>query len=200
MNSAVSLSAFAGLLHILAFALYNRQMLQGTSQPNTATWTLWTFLTVLNVSSYAVMSGDWVKTILPLASSIACIFTFFFSLFKGKLSKVDPWDGLALGIGVISGLVWRHYKSATYANLILQASVAVSFVPTYRGVWKNPLKEKTLPWYIWSSAYILSIAVITLRWKGQYQDLVYPINCLILHAVVGLLTKRRVFTSQTPYT
>jgi hypothetical protein len=192
MNLAVSLSVVAGLLHILAFALYNKQMLQGTSQPNAATWTLWTFLTVLNVSSYAVMSDDWVKTILPLASSIACIFTFFFSLFKGKLSKIDPWDGLALGIGVISGLVWLYFKSATYANLILQASIAVSFVPTYRGVWKSPLKEKALPWYIWSFAYILSIAVIMLRWKGQYQDLVYPINCLMLHAVVGLLAKREV--------
>ena len=192
MNLAVLLGIVAGLLHILAFVLYNKQMLQGTSKPNTATWTLWTFLTVLNVSSYAVMSGDWVKTILPLVSSIACIFTFLFSLYKGKLSKVDPWDGLALGIGIISGLVWWHYKSATYANLILQSSIAVSFVPTYRGVWKNPLKEKALPWYIWSSAYILSIAVITLRWKGQYQDLVYPITGLILHPVVGLLTKRQV--------
>jgi len=188
----IALGISAGLMHIVAFVIYNKQMLQGTSKPNSATWTLWTFLTVLNVSSYAVMSGDWVKTILPLASSVACILTFFFSLYKGKLSKIDPWDGLALGIGIISGLVWWYFKSATYANLILQASLAVSFVPTYRGVWKEPLKERALPWYVWSAAYVLSIIVIVLRWKGQYQDLVYPINCLILHAVVGMLSKRKV--------
>lgn len=192
MNSAIMLSIIAGLLHVLAFAIYNKQMIQGTSQPNSATWTLWTFLTVLNVSSYSVMSGDWIKSILPLASSIACILTFLFSLYKGKLSKIDPWDSVALSIGIVSGFVWWYFKSATYANLILQASVAVSFVPTYRGVWKNPLKERALPWYIWSFAYVLSIIVIIMRWKGQYQDLVYPINCLILHVVVGALTKRKV--------
>jgi len=192
VNSAIMLSIIAGLLHVLAFAIYNKQMIQGTSQPNSATWTLWTFLTVLNVSSYSVMSGDWIKSILPLASSIACILTFLFSLYKGKLSKIDPWDSVALSIGIVSGFVWWYFKSATYANLILQASVAVSFVPTYRGVWKNPLKERALPWYIWSFAYVLSIIVIIMRWKGQYQDLVYPINCLILHVVVGALTKRKV--------
>jgi len=105
VDSTIVLGISAGLMHVFAFAIYNKQMLQGTSKPNSATWILWTFLTVLNVSSYAVMSGDWVKTILPLASSIACILTFLFSLYKGKLSRVDPWDGLALGIGIISGLV-----------------------------------------------------------------------------------------------
>jgi len=30
-----------------------------------------------------------------------------------------------------------------------------------------------------------------LRWQGQYQDLVYPVNCLILHAVVGVMARRK---------
>ena len=166
-------------------------MIRGTSQPNSATWTLWAFITVLNLVSYAVMSGDWVKSILPFASSLACILTFLFALYKGKLSKIDLWDGIALFIGIASIIVWWYLKSATYANLILQASIAVSFVPTYRGVWLNPLKERSFPWYIWSFAYSLNIIVIVLRWRDQYQDLVYPINCLILHALVGVLTKRK---------
>jgi hypothetical protein len=190
VNITILIGILAGFLHILAFAIYNKQMLRGTSYPNSATWTLWTFLTVLNVSSYFVMGGDLVKSILPIASSVACVLTFLFAIYKGKLSKVDPWDGLALGIGIVAGLVWWYYKSATYANLILQISIAVSFVPTYRGVWKDPRKEKALPWYIWSSAYVLSVIVIILRWQNQYQDLAYPINCLVLHAVVGLMTNR----------
>lgn len=190
MDISIVLGVLAGILHVLAFAIYNRQMLQGTSQPNSATWTAWVFLTVLNLSSYAVMSGDWVKSILPLIASIACILTFLFSIHRGKMSKMELWDGLALGIGIISGLVWWYYKSATYANLILQASILVSFVPTCRGVWNDPRKEKALPWYLWSSAYLLSIIVVALRWRNQYQDLVYPIGGFILHAVVGLLTKR----------
>lgn len=177
-------------MHVTAFALYNKQMIQGTSRPNTATWTLWAFLTFLNFGSYKVMSGNWVKSILPLASSIACLLTFLFAIAKGKLSRLNIWDVFALGIGFLSGCAWWWYQSATYANLIMQGSILVSFVPTMRGVRKNPKNEKALPWFIWSSAYILSIAVVLLRWQGQFQDLAYPINCLVLHAAVGVLAKR----------
>lgn len=191
MDLAISLSIMAGLLQLLAFAIYNKQILQETSQPNTATWTLWFFLTILNASSYLSMSGDWVKCILPFVSSIACVLTFLFSLSKGKFSKLDPWDSIALLIGITAGIVWWYSKSATYANLILQTSIAISFIPTYRGVWKNPLKERALPWYLWSLAYLLLLYVVLLRWSGQYQDLVYPVSGLVFHAMVGVLTNRK---------
>jgi hypothetical protein len=181
----------AGLLHIVAYALYNKQMLEKTSQPNSATWITWVFLTVLNASSYRVMSGDLVECILPMSSSVLCILTFFFSLYKGRLSKIDRWDGISLGIGIISGLVWWRHQSATYANLIMQLAFAVSFIPMYRGVWKDPKKEKALPWYLWSSAFAISAIVVVLRWDNKPLVLVYPINGFIFHAVIGLLTKRR---------
>jgi hypothetical protein len=192
MDYSLFLGALSGMTHLVAFAIYNKQMLKGTSRPNTATWTLWVFLTILNASSYTVMTGDFVKGILPTAGALACIFTFLFSLFKGKLSRLDFYDKLALIIGMISGFIWWYYKSATYANLILQISFIISFVPTYRGVWDDPKKEHALPWYVWSVAYfIMTLNVFLFSWRGQYQDLVYPILALLTHAPVGLLTYRK---------
>lgn len=190
MDFVVVLSLLAGCLHLIAVGIYNKQMLKGTSQPNTATWSLWAFLIVLNVSSYAVMSGDWVKSVLPAAGAFASVATFLFSLYKGKLSKLDRLDTFALGIGIVSGLAWWYYKSATFANLILQVSIVISFVPTYRGVLKDPRKERALPWYLWSTAYLVGMIVVFLRWQNQYEDLVYPFLCFLLHAPVGLLTYR----------
>ncbi len=190
MNFVIVLSFLGGFLHLIAFVIYIKQMLKGTSQPNTATWTLWAFLIVLNLSSYAVMSGDWVKAILPAAGAFASVSTFLFSLYKGKLSKLDRWDTLALGIGIVSGLAWWYFKSATYANLILQISILISFVPTYRGVLEDPRKERALPWYLWSTAYLVGMIVILLRWQNQYVDLIYPFLCFLLHAPIGLLTCR----------
>lgn len=190
MNIPILLGASAGLLHIVAYAIYNKQMLDKTSQPNSATWITWVFLTVLNASSYKVMSGDLVKCILPFIGFFACVATFGFTLHKGRFSKIDFWDGVSLGFGIFSGLAWWHYRSATYANLIMQLAFAASFIPMYRELWKDPKKEKALPWYLWSSAYALSAVVVMLRWKNQPQDLVYPINGFIFHLVIGLLTKR----------
>jgi len=45
-------------------------------------------------------------------------------------------------------VVWWVFRSATYANLILQVCILVSFIPTYRTVWNNPKTEKALPWFI----------------------------------------------------
>lgn len=192
MDLALALALLAGAMHVIAFIIYNQQMFKGTSSPNAATWTLWAILTVFNVASYRAMSGDWVKTILPLASSTACIITFLVALTKGKFSRLDRYDSIALVIGCIAGFVWFHYQSATYANLILQFAVAVSFTPMYRKVWQNPKAEKWPPWLIWSTAYFCSLAVIYLRWQpGHATDLVYPINCLILHAAVIPLTWRK---------
>lgn len=190
-NIAVFLGILAGALHLVAFAIYNKQMILGTSRPNTATWTLWVILTVLNLASYKAMSGDIVKAILPLASSLAGIVTFIFAIAKGKLSRLGKFDSLALIIGLVSGGTWWYYNSATFANLILQAAIVVSFIPTYRGVWQDPKMEKALPWFIWASAYVLTIAVVFLRWRDQYQDLVYPLNGLILHTIVGMLAMRK---------
>lgn len=192
MQVSVALSIAAGLLHIVAFVFYNKQMLQKTSCPNAATWTLWVSLTILNVTSYKSMSGDWIKAILPITSSAACILTYMFATYKGKFFWPDKWDSIVFATGAVAGLVWWYFQSATYANLILQISIAISFVPTLRGVWSNPQKEKAAPWLIWGTAYILMIAVICLRWQpGHYKDLVYPINCLVLHSLVATFAMRK---------
>ena len=195
MELTLQLGIAAGVLQLVAFGLYNKQILQGTSTPNTATWTLWAFLTILNASSYAAMTADLAKYILPVASALATIGTFGYSLFAGKFKRMDSWDWLVFSIGVMAGLMWWWYQSATYANLIVVGAVIISFWPLYRSVWKNPALEKTLPWYVWTIAYSILTLVAVLRWKGQYQDLAYPVSMFFLHFAVGLMTLRnRQFT------
>jgi hypothetical protein len=192
MNAlAIALGIVAGAMHVVAYLVYNKQMLRGESSPNAATWTMWSFISTLNAATYLFMSEDIVKAILPVASTVACLGTFTYSIIKGKLSRLDRIDSIALGLGIIAALAWFYYKSPTISNMLLQIPIAISFVPTWRGVIRNPKVERALPWIIWSSAYIVNITAVILRWKGQPQDLVYPINCLFLHGGVGLLTFRK---------
>jgi len=142
------------------------------------------------------MSADWVKGLLPIASSLACIATLMFSLLKGKLSKLNLWDSIALLVGIISIFAWWWFRSATYANLVLQVGIVISFIPTIRGVWKDASTEKVPPWFVWSFAYILNITVVLIRWQGQYQDLAYPTLCVLLHGGIGVLSLRRTSASR----
>ncbi len=191
MNYSLVLSMGASVMHLIAFGLYNAQMVRGTSKPNTATWTLWAVLTATNASAYFNATGDWIKSALPAASSVACILTFAYAIMRGKFERLSSWDSVALVIGLLAGFAWWHYQSAVYANLILQCAIAVSFTPTYRSVWADPNAEKGPPWALWGVAYVLLTYVVFLRSNGQWTDYVHPVQGAIMHAAVVPLTWRK---------
>lgn len=187
MKIDILLGSSAGLLSLSAFGTYNLQIIAGSSVPNTATWTLWAFLTTLNFASYLHMSKDWMKSILPAISSFSCMATFLFALYGGKLAGLKPYDMVALFLGIVAGLAWWRYKSSVHAQVILQIALLISFVPTYLGVWENPFVESPAPWFMWASAYFINTIIVIHRWSGKYRDLMNPINLLVLHGGVGVL-------------
>jgi hypothetical protein len=186
LKTALILTLITSSVQIIGFVIYDWQAFRKMSKPNVASWALWAVITVLNFTSYRSMSGDWMKSLLPTVSSAFCILTFVVAFLKGgKLSKLNKFDTAALALGTMATLTWYFLQSATYANLIIQAAVLIGFVPT----WRTAKTERRLPWFIWTTAYVLGVIVVVLRWSGHWQDLVYPVMCMFAHLVVGLLAK-----------
>jgi len=180
----------AGGVLIIGYLIYNWKIFKGTTRPNTATWALWAFIVGLNALTYDKMSADHIKAIVSIASGAFCIFTFLFSLFTGKFKSLDSWDKSILVIGLIAIGVWYYFKSATYANMLLQVAIVISFVPILHSVWKEPDSENWLPWMVWVTAYTVSIITVIMRWNVGW-DIVYPINGFIMHGIVALFSIRR---------
>ena len=178
------LATLALLCNVLAFVIYNWQMLLGQSSPSAASWGIWAFVTVLNFTSYRKMSGDWVKSLLPTLSSVLCVLTFVIAISRGRLGTLDVYDAIVLAIGVVASVVWWRTKSPPKAQVLLQICIAIGFIPTYLSVWNNPENERLLGWLIWSITFTIQIVVVRLRWRGQKMDLLYPVNCAILHSAV----------------
>ena len=191
MEATKVLALVSLLIYLIAFGLYNRQIISGHSKPNPATWGLWVFLAFLNSASYSVMTGDWVKAMTTYAGCVAMSVTFLFALKKGKFAKLSSFDWSLMSLGFLSILIWWIKRDAMYANLLLQVSVILSFIPTYRWVWHDPRNERPLPWLLFSFGYCFAVAVVVLRWQGQPQDLAFPVLGVVLHAVVGLMSLRR---------
>ena len=190
MKPDILLSITSGFLNILAFTIYNWKIIKGKANPNITAWALWAFITVLNFASYKAMSGDWVKSLLPTVSSIQCIITFFLALKTGAKKGGDRNDLLVFILGSIASIVWWSLKSATAANIMLQLAITLGFIPQFKSVWKKPESEIALCWFIWTSSFVLSTIVVILRWRGQPQNLAYPVNCLWMHLTVALLATR----------
>jgi len=41
-------------------------------------------------------------------------------------------------------------------------------------IWQNPLIEKPLPWIMWATSFFIGIIIVGMRWKGRFQEIMYP--------------------------
>ncbi len=200
MEPGIILGTLGGLVHIIAYVLYNKGIVRGRTIPNNTTWTLWVFLALLNGSSYVKMSRDLVKSIVPLIGTAFRFITYGLIIKKGKWRKLDRIEIIILIIGAAAGLIWYMLKSATYANLILQLAYVISIIPTFRSIWKNNTEEP-LPWFLWGVGHSLAIATVCARWSGQYQDLAFSGIGAIIHFIAAYLIfikKEKKAESATP--
>lgn len=181
------LGACAVVAHLSGYVAYARLAGRGEARLNTATWILWVFLSSLNAASYLMMSGDPTKSMVAFTGAAACTVTLIYALRRGKASGIAPGDALALAAGLVAAAAWWFWRSATFANLILQAGFVISMIPTYRGVLRDPTTEPPSPWFMWGTAYAINLCVVLLRWQGNLPDLAYPCINLVTHSGVGAL-------------
>ncbi|HBR80893.1 MAG: hypothetical protein UX09_C0065G0003 [Candidatus Uhrbacteria bacterium GW2011_GWE2_45_35] len=188
-KTSVAFGLIAAAIHLSAYFIYNRQMFLGNTRPNAATWGLLLTISTMNCVSYFFMNRDWGKIVLPATSTLATFITFGYAVTGGKFSGFGNYDIVAGAISLIAAGAWWYFQKDGLANLILQIAVTASFVPTFIGTWNNPTNESCLPWFFWTSAYIFLLASV-LRRRKSWMDFIYPSNCLVLHATVGLLALR----------
>ncbi len=186
MNLSIVLAILSGVGHTTAYIDYNRKILKGNTTPNGATWAIWSTLALVSSFSYISATGDIWKAIIPITNILLCIGTFAMALCLGKFQKLDVADWVALCLGIFAVVVWK-FSTATYANVIVQVAIIIGFVPTWKSVWRDPSCEQQRPWWIWSATYCVALAVVFLRWRNQWIDLIYPANCILLHASVAVI-------------
>lgn len=189
MSNYLMLTASA--LFLIAFVMYNKGMLAGKNNPAIVAWALFSFITLVSGFTYLKMSGSWVLTVVVFTDCVVCVMTTLVALFRRNRNlTIDPVDRWAFGIGLAAILVWQ-LSSATYANWTVQIAYSVAFVPNYRNVWGNPRNEPTVPWVIWTVAFVLNIVVIAADPAATSAQLVTPVVCLGHHGAMSLLTLRK---------
>ena len=180
--SAIALNIAAGLT-------YDWKLLDGSSNPNVASWAVWSFITILNFKSYKDMSKDWKKSAFPLASSILCLITLALVALKGRFAGLNYFDITALVLGSVTSIAWwlvKAAKMATVAQVLSQICIAIGFIPTYIMMWNNPHAEQLLPWIIWPVSFAVQAYVVKLR-EGKFFEFLYPVNCVFLHSAVAVM-------------
>ncbi|MFA6552091.1 MAG: hypothetical protein WCT19_01150 [Candidatus Paceibacterota bacterium] len=189
-EKARQLAFVSVLLSLMAFAPYFWKNLSGAVHPNISSWAVWSFITVLNFASYKKMTGDWVKSILPTINSCACICTFLSAILTGSIHRLTGIDLICLIVGMIAGLSWWVFKSASCAQIVLQIALVIGFVPTIAGTLQNPSGEFWFSWLLWTASFVVQFFVVKTTWRGKIIDLLYPVNMAVFHGAVFILALR----------
>src|SRR3989344_2055367 len=127
--SAIFFGVSASLLQIIGYIFYLKKIKLGRVRPNTASWSIWAFGSILETVSYIWVTGDWVKNLLPIVCSISAVILFFYCLTRGHFGKISRLEWILIVMDCVAIFLWWWYHSATYANLFLMFTAIVSFVP-----------------------------------------------------------------------
>lgn len=189
---SIGLSIVAGLLYAIGYMFYYRNILKNDPKPNPVSWGIWAALSLLSTGSYFTATGDWWKNVIPLMNIALCFGAFVLLVIHAKRKKLTWVDWTAIIMGIVVIVVWISSKSALQANMLVQVVIIIGFIPTWKNVWSEPRSEQRTPWLIWTTSFFIATIVVLLRWKeGHWYDLVYPINCVVLHLSVPVICRLR---------
>lgn len=187
-----ALGVTAALLHGYAYWLYCRQAKIGISRPKSASWSVWAFLATLNALSFTGMNGDLVIGLQFFMGSIACIITFTYMLFLGRLAWPRGRERLYFTLGLLASVTWWMFEDsagAIMANMIVLAAFLISFKPTFSAVRRDPFVETARPWVLWTIAFGITIANIVLR-HGERVTFIMPAVLLLAHGSIAFFSRK----------
>lgn len=188
MDIPLAIAILAVFISVIGFVIYWVQIWKGGSEPNIATWLLWVFLMSLTASSYFKMSGNLAKSILPSEVFLGCLITLIIALWIGRFSGLDKFGVVAFLLGLFGVFVWWRTNSALYAQLISLLCNFIAVLPTFHLLWKDPTKEKPLPWAIWVLSYVLMVIVVLMLWEDRWEELAYPALSIFMLSTISLLS------------
>lgn len=192
-DMAIGCNLAAGLLVLVAFAVYN---LKG-SKINTGTWIILAFGDSLDLASYFEMTDEWWKSIVPAAFALGSILTFGIGCLRKRFSWPDGYDWfiVLLDVAIIAAWSWTEangtllsvgahdFAPPAAANLALQATAVIAFIPMYRGLLTGRERERALPWVLWTSAFVL-FSASSMSTFSTVEEVAYPVVGLLTHALV----------------
>jgi len=178
------------LLYVAGYIVYYRQFSQNESSPRIATWFQWATLCVLNAFSYHSMcDGDWIKTAQSFLAAIGNIAIFLIVLKRNKFAGLmDDFRWLIIGLALI--ILWRITNNPVLVNILLQACIVVSAIPTFKAVIRNPRSEKWPAWILIGSSFIFMLYIAIDQMTSIFAVL-YPLNGLVTNLAIGFLSLRK---------
>jgi hypothetical protein len=169
----------AGVLSLIAYPVYIRDILKGETKPSKVTWWVLALLNALLTASYYVAGARdtiWIPISYTIGFSVIALLSLKYG--EGTWEKSD-WICL-LG-AAISLLAWWVFQSAKLALYLIIITDFVGLAPTIYKTYKRPWTESRQSWVIALIASALNVVAIE-NWTPSIS--LYPIYVVLTNAFI----------------
>lgn len=197
----------SGILQVSGYLYYAGKAWQRQIEPNPTSWIMWGYGTTLIFLLEADSGASGAMLILPAACALSSIAVGFICWRHGTLQwPVEAWAKASLYSDLVltamyvgswtllgNSLLTDMQKEMADITLLVIGSLStlVTFIPMLVDTWRQPRHEQPWPWVVWTSAYAaLTIATVSSP-EWTWYLVLYPVQCLVLHAAVAVLSRRR---------
>lgn len=172
----------AGIVAFAAYVPYIVSIVRGKTEPNRATWLIWTIVGFMLAISYyysGAVETMWVPVIYVIGP--CSIFVLSFKYGKSEWVLIDTF--CLFGVAV-SLLLWWLSGSALVALLLNLFIDFLGAVPTVRKVYYEPQTEDRLAWVLSCAGSLINLFAIE---DWTFSIAVYPIYMCIGNGVITAL-------------
>ncbi len=144
MSIAEISTILAGLTFAISSVLYVRDTIRAKITPSIATFGI---LTIVNFSQLIALISKEVWHVVPFTTvGFLQAFIVFIVAIKGGRFYFRLVDLIAIVGAAIGFVVWLTHQDAAYNIYILNAVIAITFIPLITKAFKEPALETKLPW------------------------------------------------------
>lgn len=169
----------SGVLAIVQFGPYVRDILRGTTKPERASWLIWTLLGMVIFATQLFKGGHaslWMPAMQVVGNTV--VFGLSIKFGVGGLNRRDVFALIAAAFGLA---LWFTTSHAEVALVVAIAVDAIGAALTMLKTWRDPDSETLLTWLLsWASGITAAVAV----GKWNYALVAYPIYVAVANTGV----------------
>lgn len=194
MSAFAVFGLLSGLLSIYAYLPYIADTATGRTQPQRASWLIWSVLGAIAFFSQ-VYEGAGTSLWFAGVQVAGTIIVFALSIWVGIGKFLKSTDYTILGFAALGLVLWYLTDNAGYA---LAITISISLLGGSATVWKAYKDPQSETLSTWALSFLASICAVMSVGTVDWVLLAYPFYLLILYSaiLVAMLIGR--IKSQTP--
>ncbi len=184
----------SALLGLIAFLPYMRDTIQRKTQPQRASWLIWSVLG--SIAFFTQVYEGATSSLWFVGVQVACTITIFaLSVWFGAGRFLARSDLVILLFAALGLLLWYSTNNAAYALAITITTSLLGGVATAAKAYRNPDSETLSAWVVSLAATVLGLLSVG---AVDWMMLAYPLYLFVLYSIfiVAILLGR--MRSATP--